>query len=93
MLCSYENQTGFDDRHSDRPACSDFRWLLLLADGQSAFLQVGAGCGDWFSPGDLRVYRFLDHFIYRPDTIASIASYTGSSRDQTNHLTSRLNRH
>ena len=76
MLCSYENQTGFDDRYSDRRACSDFGWLLLLADGQSAVLQVGAGCGDWFSPGDLRVYHRVDHFTCRFHTIMSVTSCT-----------------
>ena len=32
MLCSYDNQTGFEGRWADRRACSDFGWLLLLAD-------------------------------------------------------------
>ena len=38
MFCGYEHQAGFDDRYSDRRACSGLGWLLLLADGQSAFL-------------------------------------------------------
>ena len=35
---SYENETGFDNRSGDRRACFDRGCLLLLADGQSAFL-------------------------------------------------------
>jgi hypothetical protein len=38
VLCSHENQTGFDGRWADRRGCSNFGWLLLLADDRSAFL-------------------------------------------------------
>ena len=89
---SYENQTAFEDRWADRRACSDFDWLLLLADDRSAFLSLGAGCTDWVCGVDRRVCHLVDHFIYRPHTIASITSCTECSADQADQLTSRLNR-
>ena len=92
MFCSYENQTGFDGSRIYRRACSDCGWLLLLADEHSAFLEVGAGCGDWFSPGALCVYPFPYHFIYFAHTIATITSYTECFVDQCD-LTNRLNVH
>jgi len=65
---------------------------LLLADERSAFLSVGAHCNNWFSPGDLRAYHLVDHFIYRPDAIATITPSTEYSADQAARLTSRRNR-
>ena len=88
---SYENQTGFDDRCGDWRAFLDHGWLLLLADERSAFVQMGAGCNNWFSPGDLRVYHLVDHFFDRPHENASITSSTESSADQADYLTSLLN--
>jgi hypothetical protein len=88
---SYENQTAFEDRWAHRRASSYFDWLLLLADDRSAFLSLGAGCTDWVRGVDRRVCHLVDHFIYRPYTIASITSCIESSADQAEQLTSRLN--
>ena len=52
---------------------------------------MGARCNNWFSPGDLRVYHFLDHFIYRPDATAPITPSTEYSADRAARLTSLLN--
>jgi hypothetical protein len=93
VFCSYENQTGFEGGRVDRCACSDFDRLLLLADDRSAFLPLGAGCTDWVCGVDRRVCHLVDHFIYRPYTIATITSCTECCADQVDHLTSRLNRH
>jgi hypothetical protein len=92
VLCSYENETGFENRCGDRRACSAWGWLLLLAYERSAFLQVGARCSDWFCPGDRRVFHLVANFIYRPDAIASITSCIECSADQADHVISRLNR-
>ena len=92
MRCSYENQAGFDGRRSGRTACFDCGRLLLLADGQSVFLEVGAGCHNWFSPSDLCVYHLFDHIIYPPHTIAPIPSCTECSADRADNLTARPNR-
>jgi hypothetical protein len=88
---SYENQTAFEDRWAHRRASSYFDWLLLLADDRSAFLPLGAGCTDWVCGVDRRVCHLVDHFIYRPYTIASITSCIESSADQAEQLTSRIN--
>jgi hypothetical protein len=53
---------------------------------------MGAGCGDWFSSGDVHVYRLVNHFDRRLHTIASISSRTECAADQAYHLTSSLNR-
>jgi enamine deaminase RidA (YjgF/YER057c/UK114 family) len=42
--------------------------------------------------GDARACHLIDHFIYRPHTIASITSCTECFADQAEHLTSRLSR-
>jgi hypothetical protein len=52
---------------------------------------VGARCNNWFSSGDLRVYHLVDHFIYRPDAIATITPSTEYSADQAARRTSRRN--
>ena len=87
MLCSYGNQTDFEGDRVDRCACSDFGWLLLLADDRSTFLRLGARCSDWVCRVDRRVCHLVDQFSYRPRTIASIIAY---SADQVGPLTSRL---
>ena len=89
---SYENQTGFEDRCGDWRAFFDHGWLLLPADERSAFVQMGAGCNNWFSLGDLPLYHLVDHFIDRPRANASITSSTEPSADQADHLTSSLSR-
>ena len=85
---------GFEDRRADRRACSDFGWLLLLADDHLNPLSYDwvPVCTDWVCRGDRRVCHLVDHFIYRPHTIASITSCTECSADQADHLTSRINR-
>ena len=88
---SYENQTALQGRWAHRRACSDFDRLLLLADDRSAFLPLGAGCTDWVRGVDRGVRHLVDHFIYRPYTIASITSCIESSADQAEQLTSRIN--
>ena len=90
MVCSYENQSGFEGDRVDRRACSDFRWLLLLANDRSAFLCLGARCTDRICLVDRRVCHLVNHFLYRPYTIASITSCTECPVDQAERLNSRL---